>query len=85
MAKARCTTHQMRATHRRRKLLLDRGAGVSARNGKDPFRLVFREILRKDKKEIGKALLATMRARTARLEAENADLKARLARYETNR
>ena len=65
-------------------LLLDRGADVSARNGKDPFRLVFREILRKDKKEIGKALLATMRARTARLEAENADLKARLARYETN-
>ena len=65
-------------------LLLDRGADVSARNGKDPFRLVFREILRKDKKEIGKALLATMRARTARLEAENADLKARLARYEAN-
>ena len=65
-------------------LLLDRGADVSARNGKDPFRPVFGAIRDRDedKREIGEALLATMRARTARLEAENADLKARLARYE---
>ena len=66
-------------------LLLDRGADVSARNGRDPFRPVLsssRKIRQEDKREIGKALLAAMRARTARLEAENADLKARLARYE---
>jgi len=37
-----------------------------------------------DKRKLGEALLATMRARTARLEAENAELVARLARYETN-
>ena len=66
-------------------LLLARGADVSASNGRDPFRPVFRAITYdKDKRKIGEALLATMRARTARLEAENADLKARLARYETN-
>ena len=41
-----------------------------------------RAIPHEDKRKIGEALLATMRARTARLEAENADLKARLARYE---
>jgi len=67
------------------KLLLDRGADVSARHGRDPFRPILsssRKIWHEDKKKIGEALLATMRARTARLEAENADLKARLARYE---
>ena len=66
-------------------LLLERGADVSVRHGRDPFRPVLsgnRTIPHEDKREIGKALLATMRARTARLEAENADLKARLARYE---
>ena len=66
-------------------LLLARGADVSASNGRDPFRPVFRAITYdKDKRKIGEALLATMRARTARLEAENAELKSRLARYETN-
>ena len=66
-------------------LLLARGADVSASNGRDPFRPVFRAITYdKDKRKIGEALLATMRARTARLEAENAELVARLARYETN-
>ena len=65
------------------KLLLDRGADASARHGRDPFRPVFQAIpYDKDKRKIGEALLATMRARTARLEAENADLKSRLARYE---
>ncbi len=66
------------------RLLLDRGADVSARNGRDPFRPVFRAIRDRDedKRKIGEALLATMRARTARLEAENAELKSRLARYE---
>ena len=64
-------------------LLLARGADVSASNGRDPFRPVFRAITYdKDKRKIGEALLATMRARTARLEAENAELKSRLARYE---
>ena len=64
-------------------LLLDRGADVSARNGKDPFRPVLSAIpYDKDKRKIGKALLATIGARTARLETENAELKARLARYE---
>ncbi len=66
-------------------LLLERGADVSARHGRDPFRPVLstsRAIWKKDKRKIGEALLAAMRARTARLEAENADLKARLARYE---
>ena len=66
-------------------LLLDRGADVSARNGRDPFRPVLsssRLIPHEDKRKLGEALLATMRARTARLEAENADLKSRLARYE---
>jgi ankyrin repeat protein len=66
-------------------LLLDRGADVSARNGRDPFRPVLsssRAIPHEDKRKIGEALLATMRARTARLEAENADLKAWLVRYE---
>ena len=66
-------------------LLLARGADVSASNGRDPFRPVFRAITYdKDKRKIGEALLATMRARAARLEAENAELKSRLARYETN-
>ena len=67
-------------------LLLARGADVSASNGRDPFRPVFRAIRDRDedKRKIGEALLATMRARTARLEAENAELKSRLARYETN-
>ena len=66
-------------------LLLARGADVSASNGRDPFRPVFRAITYdKDKRKIGEALLATMRARTARLEAENADLRSRLARYEAN-
>ena len=68
-------------------LLLDRGADVSARNGRDPFRPVLsssRLIPHEDKRKLGEALLATMRARTARLEAENAELKSRLARYETN-
>ena len=68
-------------------LLLERGADVSARHGRDPFRPVLstsRAIWKEDKRKIGEALLATMRARTARIEAENADLKARLARYETN-
>ena len=67
------------------RLLLDRGADAFARNGRDPFRPVLsgnRTIPHEDKREIGKALLATMRARTARLEAENAELKSRLARYE---
>jgi ankyrin repeat protein len=66
------------------RLLLDRGADVSARHGRDPFRPVFRAIRDRDedKRNIGEALLATMRARTARLEAENAELVARLARYE---
>jgi hypothetical protein len=65
------------------RLLLDRGADASARHGRDPFRPVFGAIRDRDedKREIGEALLATMRARTACLEAENADLKARLARY----
>ena len=66
-------------------LLLDRGADVSARHGKDPFRPVLsssRKIYKDDKQKIAEALIATMRARTARLEAENANLKARLARYE---
>ena len=66
-------------------LLLDRGADVSARNGRDPFRPVLsssRLIPHEDKRKLGEALLATMRARTARLEAENAELVARLARYE---
>ena len=68
------------------RLLLDRGADVSAGTGRDPFRPVFRAIRDRDedKRKIGEALLATMRARTARLEAENADIKARLARYEAN-
>ena len=68
-------------------LLLERGADVSARHGRDPFRPVLsgnRTIPHEDKRKIGEALLATMRARTARLEAENAELKSRLARYETN-
>ena len=68
-------------------LLLDHGADVSASNCKDPFRPVLsssRAIRKEDKRNIGEALLAAMRARTARLEAENADLKARLARYEAN-
>jgi len=68
-------------------LLLDHGADVSASNGRDPFRPVLsssRAIRKEDKRNIGEALLAAMRARTARLEAENADLKARLARYEAN-
>ena len=68
-------------------LLLHHGADVSASNGKDPFRPVLsssRAIRKEDKRKIGEALLAAMRARTARLEAENADLKARLARYEAN-
>jgi len=68
-------------------LLLDHGADVSASNCKDPFRPVLsssRAIRKEDKRKIGEALLAAMRARTARLEAENADLKARLARYEAN-
>ena len=68
-------------------LLLERGADVSARHGRDPFRPVLstsRAIWKEDKRKIGEALLATMRARTARIEAENADLKSRLARYETN-
>jgi ankyrin repeat protein len=68
-------------------LLLDRGADVSARHGKDPFRPVLsssRAIRKEDKRNIGEALLAAMRARTARLEAENESLKSRLARYETN-
>ena len=65
------------------KLLLDRGADVSARHGRDPFRPVLSAIpYDKDKRKIGKALLATIGARTARLETENAELKARLARYE---
>ena len=66
-------------------LLLERGADVSARHGRDPFRPVLstsRAIWKEDKRKIGEALLATMRARTARLEAENAELKSRLARYE---
>ena len=66
-------------------LLLDHGADVSASNGKDPFRPVLsssRAIRKEDKRNIGEALLAAMRARTARLEAENSELKARLARYE---
>ena len=66
-------------------LLLERGADVSARHGKDPFRPVLsssRKIYKDDKQKIAEALIATMRARTARLEAENANLKARLARYE---
>ena len=66
-------------------LLLDHGADVSARNGRDPFRPVLsssRLIPHEDKRKLGEALLATMRARTARLEAENAELVARLARYE---
>ena len=63
------------------RLLLARGADVSASNGRDPFRPVLRKI-GTDKRKIGEALLATMRAHTARLEAENADLKSRLARYE---
>ena len=69
------------------KLLLDRGADVSARHGKDPFRPVLsssRKIYKDDKQKIAEALIATMRARTARLEAENAELVARLARYEAN-
>ena len=67
------------------RLLLDRGADVSAGTGRDPFHPVLRAIpAHDDKRKIGKALLATMRARTARLEAENADLKSRLARYEAN-
>ena len=68
-------------------LLLDHGADVSARNGRDPFRPVLsssRAIRKEDKRNIGEALLAAMRARTARLEAENESLKSRLARYETN-
>ena len=68
-------------------LLLDRGADVSARHGKDPFRPVLsssRAIRKEDKRNIGEALLAAMRARTARLEAENESLKSRLAHYETN-
>ena len=68
------------------RLLLDRGADAFARNGRDPFRPVLstsRAIWKEDKRKIGEALLATMRARTARLEAENAELKSRLARYET--
>ena len=68
-------------------LLLDHGADVSASNGKDPFRPVLsssRAIRKEDKRNIGEALLAAMRARTARLEAENESLKSRLARYETN-
>ena len=58
-------------------LLLDRGADVSARHGRDPFRPVFGAIRDRDedKRKIGEALLAAMRA-------ENADLKSRLARYE---
>ena len=64
-------------------LLLDRGADVSASTGRDPFRPVLSAIpYDQDKRKIGKALLAAMRARTARLEAENSELKARLARYE---
>ena len=64
-------------------LLLERGADVSARHGRDPFRPVLSAIpYDKDKRKIGKALLATIGARTARLETENAELKARLARYE---
>ena len=67
------------------RLLLDRGADASARHGRDPFRPVLsstRLVPHEDKRKIGEALLATMRARTARLEAENAILKSRLARYE---
>ena len=46
---------------------------------KRPFRLVYREILRKDKKEIGKALLAAMRAFAPRAsKPRTLDLKARL-------
>ena len=68
-------------------LLLERGADVSARHGRDPFRPILstsRAIWKEDKRKIGEALLAAMRARTTRLEAENAELKSRLARYETN-